>query len=861
MSAAAEARARRGASAGVQRAVHEAEARARAAEVRERRGERICRREVAVAVQRHEEPNATKELRLEIIALKASLEEKKAELKRLRYFAKRNDECATARDVALESNRVLVRRQDELTRELETANQRAAFLEERRGKKQELLDEQVRARQAVEQQAERLEAKCAGLEAEVRRAGPLRSQVKRLEEERDFARNELSHKVQVDAASERHHSRQGSLSLVASPVATTPTSRHRQIDKHAKRRAAAHKELIAGIRGVDIAELAIVLDGIMAGEGHPPGYTLIDLLFDSAPVWLRKMVFGAQLVELHNRRWDAVRCVRMQADHHLSSRTVDNMRYDFSHDVIAGCRPRKSVVLVNPHRSWDLKSYIYFAQPFPSRAVWEPVLRLESSRFELILPVAGDRDITQRDFLSSVQALATRDESLLLITPTSSHIEIILGFDGADDFVHFLARLGGYKREVKAESEAKGVQLAIGANSDDHYPSLQVLLRSLGPAINAAHRSESTITLGNKFYCLLILWCLDLSASRSLYGRRTNASPHTENINPHLVLPHPPGITWALADSSIARAMPWLSVTLLHLDAHVPTDGELPFACKRRGCCFKLENADEREAYLQSVAVTRANRSKTGIKATAKMVAAHAPLHGGQLPGQPPLTTVEPINNLVDLLHAMDINLPDKLVKYTYLDPLILADRPDAREAIYNFYLQIGCNLDVRESDPNKRGKSWFHGSVWHYDYVMGANRKSFGLKVNTFICNLIVYGLQDADIETAEKTGIELVDDIPTRPSKKKKLVISRLSRSTSLALWMPSSKPSSGTTLHACGPTSKPPTGTASFSPRATTSGLPTTPPTASLVRYVYSTRPLLFQKEWLRALALGTRRSTYR
>ena len=44
------------------------------------------------------------------------------------------------------------------------------------------------------------------------------------------------------------------------------------------------------------------------------------------------------------------------------------------------------------------------------------------------------------------------------------------------------------------------------------------------------------------------------------------------------------------------------------------------------------------------------------------------------------------------------------------------------------------------------------------------------------------------------------------------------------------------------------------------AMTSGLQTTHPTASLLRYVYSTRPLIFQKEWLRALALGTRRSTY-
>ena len=309
--------------------------------------------------------------------------------------------------------------------------------------------------------------------------------------------------------------------------------------------------------------------------------------------------------------------------------------------------------------------------------------------------------------------------------------------------------------------------LAIAANSDDHYPALHDCLRTLGPAVNAAHRGELLLSNLRR---ILILWCLDLSASRSLYGRRTNVSPHTEKIEPHLVLPHPANITWAAADAAIGRAMPWLNVGVLHLDAHAPTDGELPFHCKRAGCGLTLENADEREAYLQGIAAARANRSRSGIKAYAKVVAAHAPFHGGQLPAQPPLTQVPPQNNIVDMLHAIDINLGDKLVKYTYLDNVILADRPDAREAIYNFYLHIGCHLDVREADPNKRSKSWFHGSVWHYDFVMGANRKSYGLKMNVFICNLIVYGLSDEDLAVADDKGVELVNDIPTRPTKKKR-------------------------------------------------------------------------------------------
>lgn len=550
-----------------------------------------------------------------------------------------------------------------------------------------------------------------------------------------------------------------------SPEAVTPKSRRRQVNRHAKRRATARKNLERELQALAPADLATVLDGIPAADAKRG--TLIDVLFHTAPVWLRKIDFAKQLVQLHNKRWNAVLCVRMQGDYHLGSRVVDAMRYDWSHDLESGS-PRRSVLIVNPHRAWDTQSYVHFAQPFPSRAIWAPLQRMESARFQLILPEPCARDVTQRDFLTVVQNLVERDRMLLA---TTSHIGLVLGFDGADDVCHFLVRLDGYKREVKAESEAKGAQLAIACNSDDHYPALvECLGPKLGPSIDAARRGETTIEVDGVRKPMRLFWCLDLSASRSLYGRRTNASPHSEKLHPHLVLPHPVKITWAEADRAIERAMPWLDVETLHLDAHAPRDSELPFACSRPGCCFKLKDVGERDAYLQSIAAARTNRSKTGIKEYAKIVAAHAPLHGLQLPGQSPLTTIPPSHNLVDLLHGMDINLGDKLVKYTYMDPLIPADRPDARESIFNFYLSIQCYLDVREADPGKQHKSWFHGSVWHYDYVMGANRKSYGLKLNAFICNLIVYGIADEDIEIAEERGVELVDDIPTQPKKKSK-------------------------------------------------------------------------------------------
>ena len=69
--------------------------------------------------------------------------------------------------------------------------------------------------------------------------------------------------------------------------------------------------------------------------------------------------------------------------------------------------------------------------------------------------------------------------------------------------------------------------------------------------------------------------------------------------------------------------------------------------------------------------------------------------------------------------------------------------RVDQRTLLGEFFSEIGCPIDVKDKaggrDPNKK---WFHGSVWHYDFVKGANRKSYGLHANVFQLCLIVYGI-----------------------------------------------------------------------------------------------------------------------
>ena len=154
----------------------------------------------------------------------------------------------------------------------------------------------------------------------------------------------------------------------------------------------------------------------------------------------------------------------------------------------------------------------------------------------------------------------------------------------------------------------------------------------------------------------------------------------------------------------------------------------------------------------------------------AKIIAAHAPLHGGQQPGQPGLLSIALLNQIVDLLHGLDINLPDKLVKYTYFDPVIIGAQPELREAVFAFYLHIGCYLDVREKPVAGGKSSWFHGSVWHYNFVLGTGGKSYGLKLNVFILHLIVFGVTAEHAATAEQSGVEVEDDVPTTTASKRR-------------------------------------------------------------------------------------------
>jgi|EP00966_Prymnesium_polylepis_P213489 hypothetical protein len=90
-------------------------------------------------------------------------------------------------------------------------------------------------------------------------------------------------------------------------------------------------------------------------------------------------------------------------------------------------------------------------------------------------------------------------------------------------------------------------------------------------------------------------------------------------------------------------------------------------------------------------------------------------------------------------------------MKYTILDPVILD--ADTRLQLGDFFSEIGCPLDVRDKENRDKNRKWFHGSVWHYDFVRGDNKKSYGLHVNIFQLCLIVYGVAGGGATAAQST------------------------------------------------------------------------------------------------------------
>ena len=117
--------------------------------------------------------------------------------------------------------------------------------------------------------------------------------------------------------------------------------------------------------------------------------------------------------------------------------------------------------------------------------------------------------------------------------PTSALVEVRPNFPLSAPQV--TPRLTDYKEGVAEESELKVWQLAV-AMGDDHFPRLE---RVIAPRIGPAASERTSVVVGGATVPAEGTLCLDLSAARSAYGRRTGKNAHTTAEDVHEVMKLP----------------------------------------------------------------------------------------------------------------------------------------------------------------------------------------------------------------------------------------------------------------------------------------------------------------------------------
>jgi hypothetical protein len=183
-------------------------------------------------------------------------------------------------------------------------------------------------------------------------------------------------------------------------------------------------------------------------------------------------------------------------------------------------------------------------------------VRMREREEAMQLITTGADQTCERDFDRTLDDLLQRDEALLRNDFSAERPLIaVVGFDGADNFCHGTLRLADYAEGVANESELKAAQLFV-AMGDDRFPRLE---RTVAPRIAPAASARKFSTVRGKQVPTEVTLCLDLSASRSAYGRRAGKNAHTSMTDVHQILKLPPNCTSARAFALIGDVAPWLA--------------------------------------------------------------------------------------------------------------------------------------------------------------------------------------------------------------------------------------------------------------------------------------------------------------
>ena len=193
---------------------------------------------------------------------------------------------------------------------------------------------------------------------------------------------------------------------------------------------------------------------------------------------------------------------------------------------------------------------------------------------------------------------------------------------------------------------------------------------------------------------------------------------------------------------------------------HIATS--FPWKCSR--CSYSVATEEEQQQRIASAAALSLDKSPAGVKATAARVKVHCEAHDEVMEYQSIILSVEAINNIIDLLHAMDINIPQRILKFCCHDKVLWSEKKGVSSALKAYYDFIGCPFDPAGD------QAWWHGAVWHYDIVLGASPRSPGLDVFILSTCLICYGVNTGVHGKASSSkATAVVDDLDDNVSRKK--------------------------------------------------------------------------------------------
>ena len=211
--------------------------------------------------------------------------------------------------------------------------------------------------------------------------------------------------------------------------------------------------------------------------------------------------------------------------------------------------------------------------------------------------------------------------------------------------------------------------------------------------------------------------CFDLVAARGIRGGSARCACHTAatTAEERFSVPELDDVeSWDEGLSLLSQQV-ILTNRDMRNDSHTPPllwdfEAEGPWKCERDGCAVVFATHADYITYRDEFLAAKADKSHAGKKRTTARAAAHGKIHvSGQGECEPPLIAVDMDDIIIDPLHAMMLNLPKVLWKYTFGDRMTNAQR----ELVAEYLISIGCPLDVRaKSDGRDANRKWFTGEI-----------------------------------------------------------------------------------------------------------------------------------------------------